>query len=587
MLEVARRLPALGVDVVVITSDSGPRAASARCRRGRAGGARASVATRARSPYRSRSPGGYPCCCGRSCPRPVLPHADRAGCHGHRTQVQAAVRRDFHGGGHSSPIRSRIRPAQIIALRYLLRRSEYLIATARFEIEHYGRLLGLGAEHFVHLPNGSELPALARAAEVDPHLIVSLGRLERYKGFPTQRHRGLPYVLADDPNARLWIAGSGPYEPELRSLALRLDVADRVEIREVPGVERARYAEEIERTRLAVLPERLRDPPAGCDRGRSARRPARGHRGAVGLRNSCAMDSPIGFRRAPMRGRWRVQSSARSRSPLSAVAEIADMGRLRRQSGRSLPCDRAHSRMRILMISQFYPPIVGGEESLVQDLSRSLAGRGHDVAVATIRHGDSPAIERNGSLTIYRFTPTTARLSALYGEDRRRHAPPIPDPEGSLALRRIIALQQPDVIHAHNWLAHSLVPLTWFDDRPLVHSLHDYSLICATKRLMHFGRNCSGPAIAKVHALLREPLRKDPGPSGVPRPLAFDARPQTGGRPVLAGIASRRTAERVAHRRGAVRDRPELPPRRFVSPRIAAVVRAERFASRRIHPLRR
>lgn len=149
------------------------------------------------------------------------------------------------------------------------------------------------------------------------------------------------------------------------------------------------------------------------------------------------------------------------------------------------------------MISQFYPPIVGGEESIVQDLSRSLAGRGHDVAVATIRHGDSPAIERSGSLTIHRFTPTTARLSGLYGDDRRRHAPPMPDPEGSLALRRIIALQQPEVIHGHNWLAHSLVPLTWLDDRPFVHSLHDYSLICATKRLMHFGRNCSGPASAK------------------------------------------------------------------------------------------
>ena len=149
------------------------------------------------------------------------------------------------------------------------------------------------------------------------------------------------------------------------------------------------------------------------------------------------------------------------------------------------------------MISQFYPPIVGGEESIVQDLSRSLADRGHDVAVATIRHGDSPAIERNGSLTVYRIRPTTARLSSLFGDDGRRHAPPMPDPEGFLALRRIIATQQPDVIHGHNWLAHSLVPLTWFDDRPFVHSLHDYSLICATKRLMHFGHNCSGPAIAK------------------------------------------------------------------------------------------
>ena len=225
--------------------------------------------------------------------------------------------------------------------------------------------------------------------------------------------------------------------------------------------------------------------------------------------------------------------------------------------------------MRILMLSQFYPPIVGGEESLVQDLSRSLAGRGHDVAVATIRHGDSPAIERSGSLTIYRFTPTTARLSALYGEGHRRHAPPIPDPEGSLALRRIIALQQPDVMHAHNWLAHSLVPLTWFDDRPLVHSLHDYSLICATKRLMHFGRNCTGPAIAKCIRCSANQYGRIQGPLvSLGRTLSTPA-PQAGRRPVLAGVAGRRTAKRAAHRRGAVRDRPELPSGRFVSSRTA------------------
>ena len=159
----------------------------------------------------------------------------------------------FHGGGHSSPIRSRIRPAQIVALRYLLRRSEYLIATARFENSSTMAVcLAWGAEHFAYLPNGSELPVLARAGEVDPHLIVSLGRLERYKG----HHRAieaLPYVLADDPDARLWIAGSGPYERELRELAHRLGVADRVEIREVLRVERARYAEELARARLAVL----------------------------------------------------------------------------------------------------------------------------------------------------------------------------------------------------------------------------------------------------------------------------------------------------------------------------------------------
>ncbi len=36
------------------------------------------------------------------------------------------------------------------------------------------------------------------------------------------------------------------------------------------------------------------------------------------------------------------------------------------------------------MLAQFYPPIIGGEERLVQDLSAELAQRGHDAAVATL-----------------------------------------------------------------------------------------------------------------------------------------------------------------------------------------------------------
>ncbi len=42
--------------------------------------------------------------------------------------------------------------------------------------------------------------------------------------------------------------------------------------------------------------------------------------------------------------------------------------------------------MRILMLAQFYPPIVGGEEHLVDALAIELAQRGHDAAVATIQH---------------------------------------------------------------------------------------------------------------------------------------------------------------------------------------------------------
>ena len=70
---------------------------------------------------------------------------------------------------------------------------------------------------------------------------MSVGRLERYKG---HQHvlRAMPEILARRPDARLWIAGEGPYEPTLRRLAERLGVSARVEIRAVPMRDRAGMA---------------------------------------------------------------------------------------------------------------------------------------------------------------------------------------------------------------------------------------------------------------------------------------------------------------------------------------------------------
>ncbi len=49
--------------------------------------------------------------------------------------------------------------------------------------------------------------------------------------------------------------------------------------------------------------------------------------------------------------------------------------------------------MRILMLSQFYPPIIGGAEQHVRTLSIELAARGHDVVVVTMRHEGQAKIE--------------------------------------------------------------------------------------------------------------------------------------------------------------------------------------------------
>jgi glycosyltransferase involved in cell wall biosynthesis/GT2 family glycosyltransferase len=162
----------------------------------------------------------------------------------------------FHGGGHSSRLRNRLRRAQRLLLRPLLARAARLIAVARFEVDLYGNELGLGPDRFALIPNGTDIafsPDGVAPAEPDGRpLIASIGRLERYKG----HHRAiaaLPHVLAREPEARLTIVGTGPFEAELRRQAAELGVGDRVDFTSVPANEPAAMAALLRRVSLVVL----------------------------------------------------------------------------------------------------------------------------------------------------------------------------------------------------------------------------------------------------------------------------------------------------------------------------------------------
>jgi len=153
--------------------------------------------------------------------------------------------------------------------------------------------------------------------------------------------------------------------------------------------------------------------------------------------------------------------------------------------------------MRILMLTQFFPPIIGGEERHVLNLSKALASRGHDVTVATQAHPAREAYGVESGVKVHRLRGSFARGATLYSDAERRHAPPFPDPELLHGLSRLIAREKPDIVHAHNWLLHSFLPLKRSQGPGLVITLHDYSLVCARKNLMYRGEICSGPAAGK------------------------------------------------------------------------------------------
>jgi glycosyltransferase involved in cell wall biosynthesis len=164
------------------------------------------------------------------------------------------------------------------------------------------------------------------------------------------------------------------------------------------------------------------------------------------------------------------------------------------------------------MLAQFYAPIIGGEERLVQDLSIELVRRGHEVAVATLWQQGLPTFELDHGVRVYRIHSTVQRIKWLHADMKRRHAPPIPDPELVWGLSRVVAQEKPEIVHGHNWMVRSFLPLKVWSRAKLVMTLHDYSLVCATKRMMYRGAPCSGPGYGKCLSCTKDHYGSVKGP---------------------------------------------------------------------------
>ncbi len=150
----------------------------------------------------------------------------------------------LHSGGHSSGLRTASRGLQWHLMTPLLRRAARLIAVSRFERDHFARATGIPPGRFAVIPKGGELPPVARGIRPGPGRIVSMGRLERYKGHG-RVIEALPLIRRQHPDAHLVVLGEGPCESELRALAHRLGVSEVVHWRSVPPQDRQVMAGEL------------------------------------------------------------------------------------------------------------------------------------------------------------------------------------------------------------------------------------------------------------------------------------------------------------------------------------------------------
>ena len=158
----------------------------------------------------------------------------------------------FHSGGHSSPTRTSIRPLQRKVLRPLLTRARHLIGVSEFEANHFSSSTGIDIKRFSVIANGADFSREESREKPSGNLILSVGRLERYKG----HHRAIgamPHLLSEKPDAELHVIGAGPAHGELHALAVRIGVEANVKIYAWDPKDRKGLAEQMGRAGLVVL----------------------------------------------------------------------------------------------------------------------------------------------------------------------------------------------------------------------------------------------------------------------------------------------------------------------------------------------
>jgi glycosyltransferase involved in cell wall biosynthesis len=153
--------------------------------------------------------------------------------------------------------------------------------------------------------------------------------------------------------------------------------------------------------------------------------------------------------------------------------------------------------MRILHLANLYAPLIGGLERSIATSSEELIRRGHEVTVLTLATpaAPEPRATIRGVEVLRVPSIATTVLPRLNQDPRKPFHPTAPDPVTTRAIGRALREKPYDVVHSHDWLMYSYLPLhRGRAGRPHVHTAHDYGLICARKTPTP---DCAGPRLSR------------------------------------------------------------------------------------------
>jgi glycosyltransferase involved in cell wall biosynthesis len=165
--------------------------------------------------------------------------------------------------------------------------------------------------------------------------------------------------------------------------------------------------------------------------------------------------------------------------------------------GGSAKAETPETARRILLVTDAYPPSIGGADRAVQLLAQELVDRGHAVEVASAWQPAMSEGGLDGAVWVHRVRDLTTRIGFASADPYRHVPPPFPDPEAAARLRRIVKRFRPDLVQSYGWISHSCALALVGLDVPLVLSVRDYGNFCAVRTLVRDGAVCGGPELKK------------------------------------------------------------------------------------------
>ncbi len=145
------------------------------------------------------------------------------------------------------------------------------------------------------------------------------------------------------------------------------------------------------------------------------------------------------------------------------------------------------------MVSDFYPPVIGGLETPRAQSGHELARRGHDVSSVSLLQDGLRRFELDGPRSGPSRRGWNRALSRFYENPSFTVPRPGARPRCAWSLRTVLERESPDIVHYPFVDMYSLLALPRRRDAGFVHTAHDYSPVCSPdlprrRQRLHRGR---------------------------------------------------------------------------------------------------